>query len=74
MYDMAITSQEKLRELELELNEIKIFLIGNVSENVERQETKENCFMDTMHNNNTTIDNCLELTTTILDIMKGNGK
>ena len=73
MYENVMANKEMLHKLEKELNEIKIFLIGNEPKN-DCEETTDNCLKDTMQKNTQTIDNCLSIACGIKEILTGGAK
>ena len=74
MYNVIVSDKELLDKLERDLNEIKIFLVGDMVTANTCEEEKENCLADTMRKNSKAIDRCVGLAVDIRDIIKGANK
>lgn len=71
MYDLIMADKDMLHKLEKELEEIKIFLIGNTPKQDSCEETNDTCLQDSMRKNSQTIDRCLGITFIIKDAIRG---
>ena len=74
MYNNIMSDKELLHKLEKDLNEIKIFLVGDMVKADICEEIKENCLMDSMAINSKTIDRCVGLAVDIREALKGADK
>lgn len=74
MYDKVMKEKELLYKLNNELEEIKIFLIGNIPTENSETGKEENCLEDTMIDNLKSIDKAITITSIIKDTIKGGAK
>jgi len=74
MYDKVMKEKELLYQLNNELEEIKIFLIGNIPTENSETGKEENCLEDTMIDNLKSIDKAITITSIIKDTIKGGAK
>lgn len=74
MYDKVMKEKELLYKLNNDLEEIKIFLTGDMP--TEKCETikDDNCLVDSMASNLKSIENAVTITSIIKDTIKGGNK
>lgn len=68
---MIAQQTDMLNKLEKELEEIKIFLIGNTPREDCCEDTREDSLIDRVRNNTYALDMCINLTAMISEIIKG---
>lgn len=72
MHEKIIYGREQLEMLNTHLGAISTFLVGGITtEPSEKEEKQATCLMDTIEENNKIIDECLERTNFISDVIIG---
>lgn len=71
MYDTIKKEQEVLRALNCELNNLKIFMLGNTAKNEEKDEIPSECLKDDMTKNIIALDYALQQVNIISKAIKG---
>jgi len=70
MKDLILKQKELIRKLNIEMEELKTFLIGNIPKEVD-EVTKEECFTDAIKNNLNDLDYAVVTFNTIKEIIMG---